>query len=274
MPNNANLDELSRTCRKDIIEMIHSAKSGHPGGSLSCIDILIALYAGGVMNHEKNANSWEGHDHFFMCKGHAAPALYSILARCGYFDLSELNTLRKLGSMLQGHPDCKKTPGVEVSTGSLGQGLSIACGAAYGLKLNNDDSTIFALLGDGECQEGQVWEAAMFGSHYKLDNLIAIIDHNNLQIDGQVSFVMNIEDISEKFRAFGWNVAACNGNDIKSVINTLNNVKLEKNGAPTCVIANTIKGCGVSFMENKAGWHGKAPSDEEYKLAIEELNNK
>ncbi len=251
--------------------MIGAAGSGHPGGSLSCIEVLCALYFGGVMHHDPADPGMEGRDWFVLTKGHAAPALYATLARAGYLPADELPTLRKLGSRLQGHPDSTLVPGVEVSTGSLGQGLSICCGIACGLALDGREGTVFALLGDGECEEGQVWEAAMFAAHRKLGNLVAIIDANGLQIDGRVQDVCNPEDLGEKFAAFGWQVSEVDGHDIEALIAALNRAKASDAPAPQLVIARTVKGKGVSFMEGEAGWHGKAPDAEQLACALQEL---
>lgn len=257
--------------RVDIVSMIAEAGSGHPGGSLSCTDILTALYFGGVMKHDPADPKMEGRDRFFLCKGHAAPALYATLAHAGYFPREELSTLRKLGSRLQGHPDSSLVPGVEVSTGSLGQGLSIAAGTACGLRLAGDDARVFAVLGDGECEEGQVWEAAMFAAHEKLGNLIAIVDNNGLQIDGKICDVCNPEDLGAKFAAFGWDVVEVDGHDIEALVETLSSLKAAGGEAPHAVIARTVKGKGVSFMEDQAGWHGKAPNAEQLETALAEL---
>ena len=265
------LTAIAHEMRVDIVKMIGEAGSGHPGGSLSCIDILTALYFGGVMQHDSQNPKSDDRDHFILAKGHAAPALYAALAHAGYFPTEELATLRKLGTRLQGHPDSNLVPGVEVSTGSLGQGLSISCGLAAGLKLNGDDHEVFTLLGDGECQEGQVWEAAMFAAHNKLDNLVAIVDRNELQIDGRTSDVCDPGDLAAKFEAFGWDSAEVDGHDIDAVVELLNTLKATRNGKPHVVIAHTIKGKGVSYMEDQAGWHGKAPNAEELARALEEL---
>ena len=254
--------------RIDIVEMIGKAGSGHPGGSLSCIDILACLYFGDVMKFDDDCR-----DRFILSKGHGAPALYATLAHSGYIDHSELDTLRRLGSNLQGHPDMRKCAGVEVSTGSLGQGLSIACGEALGFKLRGTREVVFTLLGDGECQEGQVWEAAMFASQYKLDNLVAIVDSNGLQIDGNVDDVMSIENLRDKFESFGWKVFDVDGHNIDEICEVLLSAKSDSSQAPKCVIAKTIKGKGVSFMEGQASWHGKAPNDEQVKEAVAELSN-
>ncbi len=261
----------ARQIRRDIVEMVSEAGSGHPGGSLSATDILVALYMNGVMAHDPQNPKWEGRDWFFLTKGHAAPALYATLARAGYFPVEELKTLRKLGSRLQGHPDSSMVPGVEVGTGSLGQGLSIAAGAACGLRLEGKDNTVFALMGDGECEEGQVWEAAMFAAHQKLGHLIAIVDHNGLQIDGKVTEVCSPESLSDKFAAFGWRVVEVDGHDIDALTEVLSACKAQPDGAPWAVIAQTVKGKGVSFMENQAGWHGKAPTAEQCAQALAEL---
>lgn len=266
-----DLVSKSNEMRKDIIRMIGEAGSGHPGGSLSCIDILTALYMGGVLNHDPNNPDKDDRDRFILAKGHAAPALYCALAHSGYFPKEELKTLRKLGSRLQGHPDSSLVSGVEVSTGSLGQGLSIACGLACGLRLDNSPATVFTLLGDGECEEGQVWEAAMFAAHQKLDNLVAIVDNNGLQIDGKIEDVCNPEHIGEKFEAFGWDVLNVDGHDISALIDVLGKAKAMKGKKPVLVLAKTIKGKGVSFMENEAGWHGKAPNADQVEQAIAEL---
>lgn len=265
------LERRANDMRADIVRMIAEAGSGHPGGSLSCADILAALYFGGVLEHDPENPEWEGRDRFILAKGHAAPALYAALAQAGYIPREELATLRKLGSRLQGHPDSNQVPGVEVSTGSLGQGLSIAAGAAAGLRLDGAPQTVFALLGDGECQEGQVWEAAMFAAHRKLDNLVAIVDRNHLQIDGDTADVCDPGDMCAKFSAFGWEASQVDGHDIDALINALNAAKRAADGRPHVLVANTIKGRGVSFMENQAGWHGKAPNAEQTEQAVAEL---
>ena len=265
------LHDTARGIRADIIEMICEAGSGHPGGSLSCADIMTALYFGGVLKHDPENPEDPARDRFILAKGHAAPALYASLANAGYFPREELKTLRKLGSRLQGHPDSNLLPGVEVSTGSLGQGLSIACGLACGLRLAGSESTVFTLLGDGECQEGQVWEAAMFAAHQGLGNLIAIVDSNGLQIDGPVSDVCDPGSLADKFKAFGWKVSEVDGHSIEAVAKALTEAKGSSASAPKAIIAKTVKGKGVSFMEGQCGWHGKAPSAEEAKLALTEL---
>ncbi|MBQ9043903.1 MAG: transketolase [Eggerthellaceae bacterium] len=264
------LTKTANDLRISIVKMIAEAGSGHPGGSLSCADIMTALYFGGVMEHDP-ANADAPRDRFILAKGHAAPALYAALAHAGYFPVDELMTLRKFGSRLQGHPDCNLLPGVEVSTGSLGQGLSIASGLAAGLRLEGDGHTVFALLGDGECQEGQVWEAAMFAAHQGLDNLVAIVDRNCLQIDGNTADVCDPGDLGAKFAAFGWETSEVDGHDIAAVIETLNAAKAARAGKPQAIIARTVKGKGVSFMEDQAGWHGKAPNAEQLAQALEDL---
>ena len=257
--------------RMDIVRMISQAGSGHPGGSLSCIDILDALYFGGVLRHDPANPDDPDRDRFILAKGHAAPALYATLAHAGYFPVEELGTLRKLGTRLQGHPDSNQLPGVEVSTGSLGQGLSIAAGAAAGAKLDGRDFCVFALLGDGECQEGQVWEAAMFAAHRGLDNLVAVVDRNCLQIDGNTADVCDPGDVGAKFAAFGWDATEVDGHDVGALVEALSRAKADRTGVPHAIIAHTVKGKGVSFMENQAGWHGKAPNAEQTEQALAEL---
>ena len=268
------LKSKTNDIRVDIVSMVSAAGSGHPGGSLSAAELMCALYFGGIMKHDPENPDADDRDRFVLSKGHAAPALYAALAEAGYFPVEELATLRKLGSRLQGHPDCRKLPGVEVSTGSLGQGLSISAGMALGLKMSGSSSRVFTLMGDGETQEGQVWEAAMFAAHRNLDNLIAIIDHNHLQIDGNVADVCSPEDLGDKFRAFNWQVFMCDGNDLEAVIATLESARDAKGGKPRVIIAETTKGKGVSFMEDQAGWHGKAPNAEETATALAELGVK
>lgn len=265
------LERRANEMRTDIVRMIAEAGSGHPGGSLSCTDILAALYFGGVLEHDPANPGWEGRDRFILAKGHAAPALYAALAEAGYFPREELMTLRKLGTRLQGHPDSNQLPGVEVSTGSLGQGLSVAAGAAAGFKLDGKPQTVFALLGDGECQEGQVWEAAMFAAHRGLDNLVAIVDRNGLQIDGSTADVCDPGDVRGKFEAFGWDAREVDGHDIPALVEALAAAKADRSGKPHALIARTVKGKGVSFMENQAGWHGKAPNAEQTEVALAEL---
>lgn len=265
----AELKSKANKIRKDIVRMITEAKSGHPGGSLSAVDVVTALYFN-VMRHKPENPKWEDRDRFILSKGHAAPLLYAVLAERGYFEVKELLTLRKLGSRLQGHPDMKRLPGVEISTGSLGHGLSVGNGMAIAGKLNKKGYRVYILLGDGECQEGQVWEAAMTASHYKLDNVTAILDYNGLQIDGAVKDVMNINPISNKWRAFGWYVIEINGHDFKEILDSFERVKKLK-GKPSIIIAHTTKGKGVSFMENVVDFHGKAPTKEQMVQALKEL---
>ena len=263
------LQKIAQTVRQDIIREVFSAGSGHPGGSLSAADILTALYFS-EMNVDPRDPAMKGRDRFVLSKGHAAPALYACLAERGYFPKEDLVTLRKLGSKLQGHPSMKLLPGVEMSTGSLGQGISAAVGMALAGKADGDPGRIYALLGDGELQEGMVWEAAMAAGHYKLDNLCAIVDHNGLQIDGRNEDVMNVMPIAEKFAVFGWNVLEIDGHDMDQILDAFDMAKKCK-GMPTVIVAETVKGKGVSFMEGQAGWHGKAPNEEQAKQAMEEL---
>ncbi len=265
----AELKSKANKIRKDIVRMITEAKSGHPGGSLSATDIVTALYFKVIRYNPENPK-WEDRDRFILSKGHAAPLLYSVLAESGYFKVEELLTLRKLGSRLQGHPDMKRLPGIEISTGSLGHGLSVGNGMAIAGKLNGKGYMVYVLLGDGECQEGQVWEAAMTASHYKLDNITAILDYNGLQIDGPVEDIMNINPISDKWRAFGWYVIEINGHDFKEILDSFERVK-ELKGKPTIIIAHTTKGKDVSFMENVVDFHGKAPTKEQMVQALKEL---
>ncbi|WP_434798043.1 transketolase [Terrisporobacter vanillatitrophus] len=269
MRDHKGLNEITNVIRKDIVSMICKSKSGHPGGSLSAVEILTALYFD-QMNIDSTNPKMEDRDRFVLSKGHAAPALYAILAEKGYFEKEELDHLRKLGSMLQGHPDMKKIPGVEMSTGSLGQGFSVACGMAMTAKLDNAPWNVYALLGDGEVQEGIIWEAAMSAAHYKLDNMIAFLDYNGLQIDGEVESVMSINPIEDKFRTFGWNVITIDGHDFDQIFAALDMAK-DTVGKPTMIIAKTVKGKGVSFMENQASWHGSAPSEEQLEQALSEL---
>lgn len=263
------LEKIAKDIRIGIIESIYNAKSGHPGGSLSCTDILTVLYFNQMNINPKDPKA-DSRDRLVLSKGHSAPALYSTLANRGYFPKEELVSLRSLNSMLQGHPDMKNIPGVDMSTGSLGQGLSVANGMALSSKLNKMGFRVYCLLGDGEIEEGQIWEAAMSASHYQLDNLCVIVDNNNLQIDGSVDKVMNIYPIKEKFESFGFYAIEVNGHSIEELINAFNKAK-EVKGKPTVIIAKTIKGKGISFMENIAGWHGKAPNEEQYNLAKKEL---
>lgn len=263
------LANIANDIRIEIIEQVYNANSGHPGGSLSCADILAVLYFNQMNIDPENPNA-KGRDRFVLSKGHCAPALYATLARKGYFDKELLKGFRKVESNLQGHPDMKKVPGVDMSTGSLGQGLSAAVGMAIGSKMEHEGYRVYCLLGDGELEEGQVWEAAMSASKNKLDNLCAIVDYNTLQIDGNVEEVAGLIDIKEKFESFGFNVIEVNGHDIEALIHAFNSAKHQKD-MPSVIIARTIKGKGVSFMEGKAEWHGKAPNQEQYEEAINEL---
>lgn len=261
------LKEIAKNVRIDIIDMIYNAKSGHPGGSLSCTDILVALY------HDKMNLNLDEHgnriDKFVLSKGHAAPVYYAVLASKGFIPHEDLKTLRKIDSYLEGHPS-NKINGIDVSSGSLGQGLSIANGMALAKKLDNKEGKVYCILGDGEIQEGQIWEACMTANKYKLNNLVAFLDYNGLQIDGNILDVKAVDNLKEKFASFGWNVQEIDGHDFKQILAAIDNTKTSEK--PNMIIAKTIKGKGVSFMEDKAGWHGKAPNEEEYKLAIEELS--
>lgn len=264
-----NLKSTASNIRQNIIKSVHAAGSGHPGGSLSAVEILTSLYFY-KMNIDPADTQKPDRDKFILSKGHAAPVLYSTLAEKGYFDKELLLTLRKLGSILQGHPDMKRIPGVEMSTGSLGQGFSTSIGMALANKLDNSKSKVYVLLGDGEIQEGLVWEAAMSAAHYKLNNLTAILDYNGLQIDGKNEEVMNVSPVKEKFESFGWHVITVDGHDFDQIIHALDTADTIED-KPTMIIAKTIKGKGVSFMENNPGWHGKAPTNDEIKIALNEL---
>lgn len=247
----------------------YNAKSGHPGGSLSAADVLTYLYFK-EMNVDPSNPKWADRDRFVLSKGHSAPALYAVLALKGYFDWDELKSLRHVGAMLQGHPDMKGTPGIDMSTGSLGQGISTACGMAIAGKMDNKDYRVYTVLGDGECEEGQVWEALMFAAHKNLDNLVVIVDQNGLQIDGTVAEVGGIEPLDKKFEAFGFNTLKVDGHSFEELDKAFAVAK-ETKGMPTAILMKTVKGKGVSFMENQVGWHGKATNDEEYKQAMAEL---
>lgn len=263
------LQEKAGQIRRHIVTMVGEASSGHPGGSLSAADIVTALYFE-AMRIDPQKLDWPERDRFVLSKGHAAPVLYAALAERGYFPVEELQTLRRLGSTLQGHPDMRKVPGVEMSTGSLGQGLSAAVGMALAGKLDDRDYRVFALLGDGEIQEGQVWEAAMAAAHYKLENVIAFLDLNGLQIDGPTGEVMSLEPVADKWRAFGWEVQEIDGHDMKKILDAIEKAK-EVRVKPSIIIAKTVKGKGVSFMENQVGWHGSAPKPEQVEQALKEL---
>ena len=264
------LAKVACNVRKGIIEGTFNAKSGHPGGSLSIADIISYLYFK-EMNIDPSNPAMPERDRFVLSKGHAAPALYAVMAERGYFPVEELKTLRKIGSRLQGHPSMKCLPGIDISTGSLGQGISAACGMALGAKLQNADFRVYSILGDGEIEEGQVWEAAMYAAAKKLDNLVAFVDNNNLQVDGTVEEVNSPYPIPEKFAAFGWNVIEIDGHSFDEIENALNAAR-ECKGKPTAIVAKTIKGKGVSYMENQVNWHGAAPNAEQYEIAMNELN--
>ena len=263
------LKEKALNIRLGALEGIHAASSGHPGGSLAIADILAYLYFA-EMNVDPANPKDENRDRLVLSKGHTAPALYAALAEKGFFDKDILKTLRKFGSILQGHPDMKHIPGIDMSTGSLGQGFSAACGIALAGKIDGKDYRVYSILGDGESEEGQIWEAAMFGAHYKLDNLVAIVDNNGLQIDGKVTEVMNPTPLDEKFAAFGWNVINIDGHDFDQIADALASARAVK-GKPTAIIAKCVKGKGVSYMEDQVGWHGSAPKDDQYEQAVAEL---
>ena len=267
--DNKKLEEMTKKVRLGIIEAVYNNQSGHPGGSLSIADIMTVLYFN-EMNIDNENPKWEDRDRLILSKGHCSPALYSALANRGYFPVEDLKTFRNINSYLQGHPDMKHIPGVDMTTGSLGQGLSAANGMAISAKLDNKNYRVYCILGDGEIEEGQIWEAAMASNKYKLDNLCVIVDNNNLQIDGTIEEVMNSNPIDEKFKSFGFQIIKIDGHDIeeiKKAFEVARNVK----GKPTCIIAKTIKGKGVSFMENQVGWHGKAPNKEQYEEAKKEI---
>ena len=267
--NKLELMKTANEVRKGIVTAVHSAKSGHPGGSLSAADIYTYLYFEELNIDPKDPKKAD-RDRFVLSKGHTAPGYYSTLAHRGFFPVEDLTTLRKVGSYLQGHPDMKHIPGVDMSSGSLGQGISAAVGMAISAKLSNDDYRVYTLLGDGEIQEGQVWEASMLAGHRKLDNLVVIVDNNNLQIDGKITDVNSPYPIDKKFEAFNFHVINIDGNDFDQIEAAFKEARKTK-GMPTAIIAKTIKGKGVSFMEDQAGWHGKAPNDEQYAQAMEEL---
>ena len=267
--NNLELEKMANEIRKDIVTAVHSAKSGHPGGSLSSADIFTYLYFE-EMNVDPANPKWEDRDRFVLSKGHVAPGLYSTLAEKGYFPKEDLKTLRHTGSYLQGHPDMKHIPGIDMSSGSLGQGVSAAVGMAAAGKYDKKDYRVYTLTGAGEIQEGQIWEAAMWAGHRKLDNLVVIVDNNNLQIDGSVEDVCSPYPIDKKFEAFNFHVINIDGNDFDQIRAAFKEAR-ETKGMPTAIIAKTVKGKGVSFMENAAGWHGKAPNDEEYEIAMADL---
>jgi len=273
MPQSKSLDELqaiAKQIRRDIIEMITAAGSGHPGGSLSSVEILVTLYFGGGMNHDPSNPKWADRDRIVMSKGHAAPVLYSAMAEAGYVPKDKLNTLRKLGSIYQGHPDVRFIPSLDASTGSLGEGVSIAIGMGLAAKLNNSPSRAYCILGDGEVQEGQIWEGAMFGAMQKTDNVCVIVDHNGIQLDGFVKDIMAVEPLVEKWKSFGWHVIDVDGHDIPALQAAFAEAASTK-GIPTALVARTVKGKGVSFMENNPKFHGQAPTKDEAVLALKEL---
>lgn len=267
--NKQELMDIAKIIRKDIVSMLTESASGHPGGSLSATDIVTTLFFN-EMNIDPKNPKMEDRDRFVLSKGHAAPVLYSALARRGFFDPKELSTLRKFGSNLQGHPNMNDLPGIDMSTGSLGQGISAAVGMALAGKADDKNYRVYSLLGDGELEEGQVWEAAMAGAHYKLDNLTIFIDFNGLQIDGEITKVMNPSPIDKKFEAFGWNVLVIDGHNYDEILEAIEKAKNHK-GQPTAIVCKTVKGKGVSFMENQASWHGTAPSKEQCEEALKEI---
>lgn len=266
------LKKVASILRREVIKMIYTANSGHPGGALSAADIVAVLYFH-IMRIDSKDPQWEDRDRFILSKGHACPILYAAMALKGFFPKENLNTLRRLNSSLQGHPDMRKTRGVDMTTGSLGQGLSVGVGMALGGKLDKKDYRVYVVLGDGEIDEGQIWEAAMFASKYKLDNLLTIVDYNKLQLDGSTEKVMPLEPLVDKWKAFGWHAIETNGHDITQILAAIKEAHLTRN-KPTVIIAHTIKGKGVSFMENNPDWHGKAPSKREFKQAIKEISEK
>lgn len=267
-PTVQELQGIAREMRRDIVSMIAEAGSGHPGGSLSSVEILAALYFS-VMRHDPSNPAWPDRDRFIESKGHACPVIYTALARSGYFPVEELKTFRKINSRLQGHAHVK-TPGVEMSSGSLGQGLSFGVGTALAARLDGRETGVYVLLGDGECEEGEIWEAAMAAAHYKLENLVAIVDRNGVQNDRHTEEVTDLEPFADKWRAFGWRVSEIDGHDVGAVVQSLKDAR-PGHGQPTVIIARTVKGKGVSFMENSAEWHGKAPNKEQLELALREL---
>ena len=272
MQKTSNVEELrakARLARRRIIEMITAAKSGHPGGSLSAVEILVTLYYD-VMRHDPANPKWPDRDRFILSKGHGCPVLYAVMADTGYTPVEELNNLRRLGSIYQGHPDVRFIPALEASTGSLGQGLSIGIGMALAARLNNSPSRTYVVLGDGEIQEGQIWEAAMFAPFHKIDNLVCIVDYNRIQLDGFVKDIMEVEPLAEKWRAFGWHVIEVDGHDISALQRAFAEAAATK-GKPTAFIAHTVKGKGVSFMENNPKYHGVAPTEQEKVAALQEI---
>jgi transketolase len=273
MTHHRTLEELhaiAKRVRREIVQMIGAAKSGHPGGSLSAVEILVTLFFGGVLRHDPAHPAWPDRDRFILSKGHGCPALYAVLAEAGYTPLDQLNTLRKLGSIYQGHPDKRFIPALEASTGSLGQGLSIGMGMALAGRLDARPTRVYVLLGDGEIQEGQIWEAAMFGAYHKVDNLVAIVDYNRMQLDGFIKDIMEVEPLVPKWQSFGWHVIELDGHDIQALQAAFAEAAAVKE-KPTVIVAHTVKGKGVSFMENNPKFHGVAPTKEEVQKALEEL---
>jgi len=276
MASQANIQELQKTAsqvRRDIVRMVHAVNSGHPGGSLGCTDFFVALYFH-ILKHDVNFDmDAKNQDIFFLSNGHISPVWYSVLARSGYFDISELKTFRKIDSRLQGHPTTEEgLPGIRIASGSLGQGLSAALGAAQTKKLNNEDNLVYVLMGDGELQEGQIWEAAMYGAHHKVDNVIATVDYNGQQIDGPISEVMDLQDLKAKWQAFGWEVIESNGNDMSEIIKSLEHAKsLTGKGKPVLNLMKTEMGFGVDFMQGTHKWHGVAPNDDQLADALSQL---
>ena len=264
------LKDLCRLVREDIVTMTHKAGSGHPGGSLSATEIMVGLYFGGIMNVDPKQPDWEERDRFILSKGHVAPVLYSVLARKGFFPVEELSTLRRMGSILQGHPHKDSTPGLDCSAGSLGQGLSIANGIAYALKKQSKAQRVYCLLGDGELQEGQVWEAVMFAAQHKLDNVCAIVDFNHVQLDDTIEAIKNLENLPARWHSFGWNVIEVDGHNVEAVVRAYELAALTKD-RPTVLIAHAVKGKGVSFMEGDCNWHGNAPNAEQLEKALAEI---
>ena len=265
----AQLAAISKSMRRQVIQMITEAKSGHPGGSLSAVETIVTLYFD-VMNHDPARPKWDGRDRFILSKGHGAPILYAVMAECGYCDKNQLMTLRKMGSPYQGHPDVRFLPALEASTGSLGEGLSLAIGMGLAAKLDGASWRTYVMLGDGEVQEGQIWEAAMFAGYHKVDNIVAIVDHNRIQLDGFVKDIMEVEPIAEKFRSFGWHAIDLNGHSFPALQSAFAEAEGVK-GQPTVIVAKTIKGKGVSFMENNPKYHGVAPTQQECTAALAEL---
>ena len=268
-----DLNKISSQVRRDILRMVHKVQSGHPGGSLGCTDLLVSLFFNIMKRKEDFDMNGKNEDIFFLSNGHISPVFYSVLSRAGYFDLNELNTFRELNSRLQGHPATHEgLPGIRIASGSLGQGLSVSIGSAISKKLNNDKSSVYVLMGDGELQEGQIWEAAMFASHNKLNNLIGIIDYNGQQIDGPVNEINSLLNLEEKFKSFGWTTIKCDGHNYENLLKTFDDAKKKlRDNKPVIVIMKTIMGKGVDFMENSHKWHGIAPDDDQLKKALSQL---